>query len=129
MPRRAPKHCGIAGCLQIVPNGKRCPDHKSGWQTSPRTQSSRRTSAAGWKQQRAKALQRDGHMCQIRGPRCTVTATEVDHIVSVADGGGEDLSSLQSVCHNCHSAKTATEAAAARNGWKRTPEKHPGLLP
>lgn len=111
---RAPKHCGIQGCTVIVPNGKRCDDHSSGWKTSPRSASSGRTNTAHWKQQRAKALQRDNHQCQIRGPRCTVSATQVDHIKSVHLGGTDDLSNLASVCKPCHDTKTAREAQAAR---------------
>jgi 5-methylcytosine-specific restriction enzyme A len=80
MPR-APRHCGIKGCTVIVPAGKRCPQHQHGWGNSPRTASSGRTGTSAWKVQRAKALQRDQHQGQIRGPRCTVQATEVDHVI------------------------------------------------
>ncbi|WP_301120312.1 HNH endonuclease [Mycolicibacterium fortuitum] len=112
MPR-APKYCGHQGCTTLVTGKSRCHDH-SGWKTSPRTASAGRTSTAHWKQQRAKALQRDGHQCQIRGPRCTIQATQVDHIIPVSQGGTDDLTNLASACHNCHAAKTAREAAAAR---------------
>lgn len=33
-------------------------------------------------------------------------ATEVDHIVPLAKGGADDLGNLQSLCHDCHDAKT-----------------------
>lgn len=111
---RAPKHCGINGCTTIVPAGKRCDTHSSGWKTSPRTASSGRTGTSHWKQQRAKALQRDQHQCQIRGPHCTVVATQVDHVVPVSRGGTDDLTNLQSTCKPCHDHKTAHEARAAR---------------
>jgi 5-methylcytosine-specific restriction protein A len=64
--------------------------------------------------QRAKTLQRDNHQCVIRGPRCTVTATEVDHVVAVYLGGTDDPGNLQSACHNCHAGRTAAQAQAAR---------------
>jgi 5-methylcytosine-specific restriction protein A len=114
MPR-APKPCGIQGCTTIVPNGQRCADHSSGWKTSPRTASSARTSTTHWKQQRAKALQRDNHQCVIRGPRCTTHATQVDHIKPVHLGGTDQLPNLASTCPPCHTSKTAQEAAAARS--------------
>lgn len=126
---RAPKHCGIKGCTVVVPNGTRCPDHRSGWQTSPRTASSARTNTTVWKHNRVLALQRDNYQCQIRGPRCTVNAVQVDHVISVEHGGSDDLTNLQSTCKPCHDQKTAREAAAGRNRWKRPPEPHPGLLP
>lgn len=112
MPR-APKICGYQGCTTLVTGKSRCHDH-SGWKTSPRTASAGRTSTAHWKLQRAKALQRDGHQCQIRGPRCTIQATQVDHIIPVHLNGTDDLTNLMSVCKPCHAAKTAREAAAAR---------------
>lgn len=113
MPR-APKQCGINGCGTIVPNGQRCDQHSSGWKTSPRTISSGRTNRTSWKALRAKALQRDEHQCQIRGPRCTVTATQVDHVQPTYRGGADELPNLQSVCAPCHNEKTAREAAQAR---------------
>ena len=35
-----------------------------------------------WRRVRARILRRDAGWCQIRGPRCSGTATQVDHIVS-----------------------------------------------
>lgn len=113
MPR-APKYCGHNGCTVLVtPPTSRCPDH-IGWKTSPRTASAGRTNTSIWKQLRAKALQRDSHQCQIRGPRCTVAATQVDHVRPVHLGGVDALPNLQSVCEHCHKSKTAAEARAAR---------------
>jgi 5-methylcytosine-specific restriction enzyme A len=93
-----------------------------------------RTGTRAWKQQRAKALQRDNHECQIRGPHCTVQATQVDHVVPVSQGGDDSLSNLVSTCATDHAAKTQLEALVGRNrqrrnNWKRQPERHPGLLP
>lgn len=113
MPR-APKHCGINGCTVLVPNGKRCPEHQSGWKTSPRTASSGRTNTTIWKALRAKALQRDNYQCQLRGPRCLGAATQADHIKPVHLGGTDTLPNIQSVCGPCHNEKTAREAQAAR---------------
>ncbi|RUP35021.1 MAG: HNH endonuclease [Mycolicibacterium sp.] len=113
MPR-APKHCGYRDCTELVPGGtKYCDDH-TGWKTSPRTPSSARTSTREWKAQRAKALQRDGHWCTIRGPRCTVYATQVDHVKPVHLGGTDELTNLASVCEPCHQDKSQREARAAR---------------
>jgi 5-methylcytosine-specific restriction protein A len=128
MPR-APRHCGINGCVSIVPAGQRCPEHRSTWSTAPRSASSKRTSTRAWRQQRAKVLQRDQHTCQLRYPDiCIGTATQIDHCISVADGGGDEMSNCQSVCTPCHQRKSSREAAQARNNWKRLPEPHPGLI-
>lgn len=41
-------------------------------------------------------------------------ATQVDHIVPLAEGGTNDPDNLQSLCHSCHSRKTAKAQAVAR---------------
>src|SRR6185312_7307278 len=103
------------GCTVIVyPPAKRCDEHNSGWKTSPRTESSRRTGTGRWQALRVRVLQRDGHLCMIRGPRCTVVATEVDHVVATHLGGDDLMANSQSACKPCHSDKTAREARAAR---------------
>ncbi|MET9286490.1 HNH endonuclease [Nocardia beijingensis] len=52
-------------------------------------------------------------MCE--APGCTRLADEVDHIESVGAGGERyDPANLQSLCHDCHQAKTAAEAKAAQ---------------
>ncbi len=56
-----------------------------------------------WKRIRRQVLERDGHLCQIRGPRCTTAATEVDHILSVSQGGAWfDPLNLRASCAPCN---------------------------
>lgn len=43
-------------------------------------------------------------------------AAEVDHVVPLQHGGQDDDSNLQSLCRECHAAKTATEATARAAG-------------
>lgn len=45
-----------------------------------------------------------------------VPATDVDHIKARRDGGGDDWSNLQALCHSCHSRKTARELGWAAEG-------------
>jgi hypothetical protein len=61
-------------------------------------------------------------------------ATEVDHIIALANGGTHDRSNLQSLCSACHINKTKQDVALLRlntavpgvdeNGWPIDPQ-HP----
>jgi 5-methylcytosine-specific restriction protein A len=74
-------------------------------------------------------LERDGHRCQIRGPRCTGYATEADHI---GDKHNHTRTNCRAACHTCHSARTAAQghqaARTARLTAQHPREPHPGLI-
>jgi hypothetical protein len=82
-------------------------------------------SSRPWERLRQQVLARDRYLCQ----RClafgrVTRATEVDHVIPLEQGGREDDSrNCQSLCHDCHLIKTATErrGAAARPEWLPTP--------
>ncbi|WP_312715495.1 HNH endonuclease [Corynebacterium flavescens] len=78
---------------------------------------------------RRRVMRRDQGQCQKRGPRCTLVATEVDHIVSVAEGGTDDLNNLEAICSACHAPKTQAEAQRGRVRYsrKRPPQAHPAF--
>lgn len=62
--------------------------------------------AGKWPKVRLKVLERDGWLCQIRGPGCTVKATCVDHIVEVLSGGSWwDESNLRAACVTCNNRR------------------------
>lgn len=64
----------------------------------------------------AAVMRRDRRACRMCGAR----ATEVDHIVELADGGSfHELSNLRAMCHDCHLTKTI-EAARRRRERKRS---------
>ncbi len=79
--------------------------------------SSKRTRGAAWMAIRDKVFKRDCGICVecTRHGRITV-ATQVDHVKPLAMGGTDDLDNLESICHQCHSVKTAAENAAIRVG-------------
>lgn len=64
-------------------------------------------------------LERDGHLCQSHS--CGATATEVDHITPVFQGGEWwSLDNLQSLCADCHKAKSRQEQrplGPKASGW------------
>ena len=53
-------------------------------------------------------------LCQIKGPRCTHRATEVDHY-----GDKNDHTKLRAACKNCHADRTAQQGVNARFQKKR----------
>jgi 5-methylcytosine-specific restriction protein A len=73
-------------------------------------------------------LKRDHHRCQIAGPNCAHTATEVDHIGDATDHRDE---MLRAACTTCHKERTQAQAQQARGAgttrWRKR-ETHPGLL-
>ncbi|WP_442809954.1 HNH endonuclease [Streptomyces sp. NBC_01197] len=48
-------------------------------------------------------LARDGFKCQRCGSRENL---EVDHLISVAKGGGWEMDNLLVLCHECHIKKS-----------------------
>lgn len=77
-----------------------------------------------WGSRRRAVLARDP-VCRICG---VAPSVEVDHA-----GQGDDhrLEMLRGVCAPCHAKRSKVQAAEGRrrNGRKREPERHPGLLP
>jgi 5-methylcytosine-specific restriction protein A len=81
-----------------------------------------------WHQLRDEVLRRDNWQCRIRGPRCVVLATDVDH----KDRGDDHApSNLQAACRPCHAAKSSGEGNAAwadiRRQTRHPGERHPGM--
>ena len=69
-----------------------------------------------WSKLRLKALERDRHLCQMCLKRGVyTTATDVDHIVPLAQGGSDAMENLQSLCHECHKQKTCQERLNNKN--------------
>lgn len=72
-----------------------------------------------WKRLRRLILERDRARCQIRGPKCSTTAVEADHIVAVADGGDFwNPTNLRAACRPCNSGAGA--AITNRRRWRYT---------
>jgi 5-methylcytosine-specific restriction endonuclease McrA len=66
---------------------------------------------------RRMVLASDGYVCQLRRPKCTFEATQVDHVVSVTNGGPRlDPSNLVATCRSCDISKRNSEVAARARG-------------
>jgi hypothetical protein len=71
-----------------------------------------------WQKVRLEVLAERG-LCEIRGPKCTGIATEVDHVIPVLAGGARlDKSNLRPACKKCNSGRASSEKAS--DGWRRS---------
>src|SRR4026207_773806 len=60
-----------------------------------------------WARIRVVVMVRDHYECQIRLNGCKRKATQIDHIISLMDGGTDDLENLQAACAPCNKRKGA----------------------
>lgn len=121
-PARKPlKRCAAPGCSALVEPGEQCcPRHARSTPGSDRSEYHRSTgwfySSARWRRFRTWFLRR--HPICVE---CSAPATQVDHIIPIANGGAKlDESNCQPLCASCHSKKTSAEqgkvSAPARSG-------------
>jgi 5-methylcytosine-specific restriction protein A len=105
----APKPCGHPGCGALVRDGSgRCAKHpKPAWAAKATT--TKRTTGRKLQRMRAELFARAPlcAMCEAAG-RVTL-ATQRDHIKPLAEGGADDQSNEQGLCHLCHEAKSEAE--------------------
>lgn len=115
MPTRPPRFCSQPGCHKTATKGSRCPEHaKPAWRTTT-TSSTARGYGANWSKLRMMKLRADP-MCEV----CQhAPAVQVDHIKAKAHGGTDDPSNLQSICRECHQAKTSREGFEASRRAKQ----------
>jgi 5-methylcytosine-specific restriction enzyme A len=74
-----------------------------------------RLQSKAWRRLRLLILDRDRHACQIRGPKCTGAATQVDHVIDRADGGAVfDPRNLRAACSACNGWRAAERTNTMR---------------
>lgn len=106
MPRRRLAPCAHPGCPELT-SSTRCPKHAPPDRRPPASQ---RGYGHDWRKRRARYLRRHPNCVA-----CGAPATDVDHIIPRADlertpgVDPDDDRWLQSLCHSCHSRKTAAQ--------------------
>lgn len=117
--------CRHFGCANLVTRPDQrgyCDTHASertGWSKRPDRSGSTTSRGYGWQWQKLRKLilKRDDYVCvSCRGTGRFVTATEVDHILSKAQGGTDEHENLQSLCSDCHKAKTVLDSQRGGGG-------------
>lgn len=87
-------------------------DQRSNWTKRPDRTGSTTKRGYGyvWRKIRTQVLKRDAYLCvACKQAGRYVPATDVDHVISKANGGTDELENLQSLCKKCHRSKTANE--------------------
>ena len=122
MPTKPKKHCAHPGCPNLVEAGRRyCPEHEK--EEQKRINANRDPSKAKqyderWRRLRKLVIHREPLCRQCKKEGRLTLATEVDHIIPLAQGGTNELDNLQPLCHSCHSRKTAKEDGGFGNSRK-----------
>ena len=113
MPSKPKRPCAQPGCPELVDSGY-CDKHKqqAGYYDKQRGSSSARGYGSRWQKYRRLWLSRQPLCIHCLDKNRVTQATDVDHIVAVS-GPSDPLfwrpSNHQSLCHSCHSSKTARE--------------------
>lgn len=59
------------------------------------------------KRTRFAVLKRDGFKCVYCGRPATQIPLEVDHVLALANGGGNEIENLATACYDCNTGKSA----------------------
>ena len=79
---------------------------------------------AHWRKLRPVILERDGYLCQIRGPRCTTEADQVDHIIPWRAGGAMyDPDNLRAACGTCNKGRARRDGVGSTNNRRPKPSR------
>ena len=112
MPRRAARPCRTRTCPGLAGPGGYCATCQK---ERYRLQNARRPSSAArgyghrWRRLRRMYLRANPYCVACKRQGRIELATEMDHIIPKAQGGGDMEDNLQAMCKSCHSRKTARE--------------------
>jgi 5-methylcytosine-specific restriction protein A len=105
MPWSAPRQCPTPGCPILLRGKERCPKHRPSFTATAYAKGAHPVPPA----KRRAVLRRAHGRCE----RCGAPASDVDHIVSHANGGTDAWDNLQALCEPCHRSKTGREGYEA----------------
>jgi 5-methylcytosine-specific restriction protein A len=109
MPKKPPKNCAKPNCFKLALNGGYyCQSHQ------PKPFANKvHVYPINWQKIRIAVFQRDNYLCQVcKRMGILREGTEIDHIVSISQGGSHNLSNLQAICEYCHAEKSKQERIA-----------------
>lgn len=117
MPTAAPRPCTHPGCGALVRDGSgRCAAHpRPAWKKA--TGSTKRITGRKLQAMRAALFTREPLCAECKRHGRVTLATLRDHITPLAEGGLDEESNTQGLCHDCHEEKTLAEALRGRAKW------------
>ena len=121
MATAAPRPCSHPGCGVLVRDGTaRCPKHpKQAWVRN-RPAPIKRLSGRPLQRLRAKSKEQNPLCVQCQAAGFVRLWDVLDHIVPLEEGGTNDESNLQGLCHDCHDEKTERERQRGiQRAWAR----------
>lgn len=102
MPTKSRRNCGFPGCPALVSAGERyCPAHRSARRGGDTSHYDRR-----WRKLRERFLSKHPLCAHCEKVGRLIPATEVHHILPVAEGGSDREENLLGLCKPCHSRIT-----------------------
>lgn len=116
VPERLPHGCAVPGCPELVRGGARCPEHERAHRAAVDAARPSGSVRYPWDWSRPGGI-REMHLR--RRPECAWCGSnerlDVDHVDG--DRTNHHPSNLRTLCHSCHSRRTARDQAFGR----RTP--------
>lgn len=113
MPTAAPRPCTISCCRSLAVSAGRCADHqRDPWLRKP--EATKRITGRRLQAMRAALFERNPLCVECEKAGRVALATQRDHVIPLAEGGPDDASNEQGLCHDCHDAKSKGESAQAR---------------
>ena len=113
MPISAPKPCSHPGCGVLVRDGtSRCAKHpKAAWAKKP--DAVKRVAGRKLQAMRTRLFAENPLCVECERQGRVTLATQRDHVLSLEEGGRDDDSNVQGLCHACHEAKSELERLRA----------------
>lgn len=124
MPYASPKNCARPACYKVSIYGKRyCEEHtkqkdKADYELYRKNDAGQKVyKSALWKKSRASFLAQHPFCSVCRKEGRLTAATEVDHLIPIAQGHDPwDVENWDSKCASCHAKKTAAEVGFSSKG-------------
>src|SRR6185436_20806598 len=102
MPTRPARYCSGPGPAHLTPCALHPARPREPWQGRTSPHARYRSSGGAMQARNARILKRDKDQCQVLLECVGAKATEVDHVIPISEGGGNEDSNLRASCKACN---------------------------